>query len=136
MNLPTNLKVYLEDKENNTFTRLDEINSSYTVTLSEKTDGIGRFYLHTNSSVLNTDTVELENISIFTKNATTLRVVGLSQEKANIKLFDLSGKQVLNTSFNANDGVYNVNLPQLATGVYIAQLENENGKINKKIVLE
>ncbi|WP_397445848.1 T9SS type A sorting domain-containing protein [Polaribacter sp. R77954] len=52
-----------------------------------------------------------------------------------IKLFTILGKQVLNKSFSAN-GVYDVQLPELTTGVYIAQLESENGKISKKIVLE
>lgn len=135
MNLPDGLKVFLEDRANNTFTRLDEANSSYAVTLSEKTDGIGRFYLHTKSSALSTDTIELNNVSMYTTNSATLRIVGLSQGKASLKLFNILGKQVLDASFNST-GVYNVNLPTLATGVYIAQLENENGKISKKIVLE
>lgn len=135
MNLPDGLKVFLEDRANNTFTRLDEANSSYAVTLSEKTDGIGRFYLHTKSSALSTDTIELNNVSMYTTNSATLRIIGLSQGKASLKLFNILGKQVLDASFNST-GVYNVNLPTLATGVYIAQLENENGKISKKIVLE
>lgn len=135
VNFPSELKVFLEDRQNNIFTRLDEANSSYAVTLTEKTDGIGRFYLHTNSSALSTDNVQLENISIYKANASTLRIVGLSQGKANVKLFNILGEQVLNRNFTSN-GVYDVNLPQLATGVYIAQLENENGTINKKIVLE
>lgn len=135
VNFPSELKVFLEDRQNNIFTRLDEANSSYAVTLTEKTDGVGRFYLHTNSSALSTDNVQLENISIYKANASTLRIVGLSQGKANVKLFNILGEQVLNRNFTSN-GVYDVNLPQLATGVYIAQLENENGKINKKIVLE
>ena len=135
VNFPSELKVFLEDRQNNTFTRLDEANSNYAVTLTEKTEGISRFYLHTNSSALIIDNIQLENISIYKTNASTLRIVGLSQGKTNLKLFNILGKQVLKTSFKSN-GVSEISLPKLATGVYIAQLENEAGKLNKKIVLE
>ena len=135
MNLPSGLKVFLEDRTNNTFTRLDEANASYKVTLTEKTDAIGRFYLHTKSGALSTTDVTLENLSIYPTNKSTLRIVGLSQGKSTVKLFNTLGKQVLNTSFTSN-GVYDLNLPKLATGLYIVQLENETGALNKKIVLE
>jgi hypothetical protein len=136
LNLPTDLKVFLEDRENNTMTRLDEVNSNYTVTLNNALDGVGRFYLYTkSSSVLSVDSFNLDNISIYTTNKYTIRIVGLSQGKSSIKLFNILGKQVLNSSFVSN-GVYDVNLPKLTTGVYIVQLKNENGTLNKKIILE
>jgi len=135
MNLPAGLKVFLEDRNTNTFTRLDEVNSSYKVTLTEKTDAVGRFYLHTKSSALSTETVALENVSIYNADKYTLRIVGLSQGKSTIKMFNVLGKQVLNATFNSN-GVSEINVSQLSTGVYIVQLENEAGSLNKKIVLE
>jgi hypothetical protein len=135
LNLPTGIKVYLEDRLTNTFTRLDEANATYKVTLNETLDGIGRFYLHAKSSALSTDNIVVENISIYKTNATTLRVVGLQQGHANIKLFNILGKQVFNSSFKTN-GVKDISLPSLATGVYIVQLETEAGNLNKKIVLE
>ena len=135
VNLPSGVKVFLEDRENNSFIRLDETNSDYKVTLTQSLNGIGRFYLHTTRGALSTDDIALENISIYATNKTTLRIVGLSQGKSNLKLFNILGKQVLNTSFNSN-GVFDVNLPKLTTGVYIVQLESKNGSLNKKIVLE
>jgi hypothetical protein len=135
LNLPSGIKVFLEDRETNTFTRLDEVNSSYSITLTETTNGIGRFYLHAKSSVLTTNNIALENVSIYKTNNETLRIIGLSQGKSNVKLFNILGKQMMNTSFNSN-GVKDINLPKLATGVYVVQLENENGKLNKKIILE
>jgi hypothetical protein len=134
-NLPSGINVYLEDRETNTFTQLNETNSEYKLTLSEEVNGIGRFYLHAKSSVLTTYDVALENVSIYKTNNETLRIIGLSQGKSNVKLFNILGKQMMNTSFNSN-GVKDINLPKLATGVYVVQLENENGKLNKKIILE
>lgn len=136
INLPFGIKVYLEDRLTNTFTRLDEANSNYKVTLTESLNGIGRFYLHTKSnSVLSANEFNVDNISIYTTNSNTLRIAGLSQEKTNVKLFTMLGKQVLNTSFSSN-GIKDVYLPNLATGIYVVQLETSTKQLNKKITLE
>jgi hypothetical protein len=136
MNLPEGIKVFLEDRQNNTITRLDEANATYKVTLLEATDGTGRFFLHTKASgVLSTDAIALQNVSFYKTSNETLRVVGLTQGTANMKVFNVLGKQVLNTTFQSK-GANDIALPKLATGMYIVQLQNDNGKINKKIILE
>jgi hypothetical protein len=135
LNLPSGIKVFLEDKLTNTFTRLDEANSDYKVTLSENINGIGRFYLHTKSSALSVDDVTMDGISIYKTNNATLRITGLQQGKANVSIYNMLGKQVLSTSFTSN-GVSDVALPKLATGIYIVQLATETGTVNKKITLE
>jgi uncharacterized protein YegP (UPF0339 family) len=136
LNLPSGVKAILEDRTANTFTQLDEVNSEYKVTLSEALDGIGRFYLHTKGSALNVNsTLDLETVSIYKTNATTLRIAGLQQGSAKIKLYNVLGKQVLNSSFTSK-GVQDISLPKLSTGVYIVQLQTETGKLNKKIILE
>jgi hypothetical protein len=136
MNLPEDLKVFLEDKTTNTITRLDEANATYKVTLSESLDGIGRFYLHTKASgVLGTETVDFENVSVYAINNNTLRVVGIPSGNSSVKLFNILGKQVMQTSFSST-GVQDISLPKLSTGIYLVQLETSSGKLNKKIVLE
>jgi hypothetical protein len=136
LNLPNDLKVFLEDRLTNTFTRLDEANSSYKVTLNDALNGTGRFFLHTKASgVLSTDEVVLQNTSIYAINNNTLRVVGLPSGNANVKMYSILGKQVMSTSFSST-GVKDISLPKLSTGMYIIQLETATGKLNKKIVLE
>jgi hypothetical protein len=136
LNFPEGLKVFLEDRTKNTFTRLDEANANYKVTLFEDLQGTGRFYLHTAQKALSIDrNTTLENISIYKADKSTLRIVGLQQGKASVKLFNVLGKQMMNSSFEP-DGVQNISLPKLATGIYIVQLETVAGKLNKKIVLE
>jgi hypothetical protein len=134
LNLPDGIKVFLEDRSTNTFTRLDEVNREYKVTLTEDANGIGRFYMHTTSSVLNTTEINLKNISIYKTNPSTLKNVGLSQGKSTFKLFDILGRQVVHTTFESH-GVHDMTLPKLPAGIYIVQLENEAGKLKKKIVL-
>ncbi|WP_445747987.1 T9SS type A sorting domain-containing protein [Polaribacter sp.] len=136
MNIPNGINVYLEDKLTNTVTLLSEANATYKVTLNDALDGIGRFYLHTKSSgVLGTETIALNNVSIYSIDASTLRVAGLSEGKASVKIYSILGKQVFENSFNAS-AVKDLQLPKLASGIYVVQLATEKGTLNKKITLE
>ena len=136
LNLPIDIKVFLEDRVKKVFTRLDKANSNYEVTLSEALNGVGRFYLHTSAkSSLSVDIIELQGVSIFKSNASTLKIEGLQQGKASVSLFNIQGKQILSSSFEAN-GVKEISLPKLTAGVYFVQLTTEDGKLNKKIILE
>jgi hypothetical protein len=136
LNIPNGLNVFIEDKDTNTFTRLDDTNAEYTVTLSGDLNGIGRFYLHTNTQqALDVDSFDLNSISIYKTNDETLRVAGLRNGNASLKIFDVLGKQVLQTNFEAN-GINDIALPNFKSGVYIIQLQTNNGNLNKKIIIE
>ena len=136
LNIPNGLHVYLEDRQTGGVTRLDETNTEYKVTLTENLDGIGRFYLHTRTnSTLSTDDVLLNSVRIFSPNPNKLRIAGLQQGNASVRIFNMLGKQVVNSTF-VTSGVSDLDLPNLANGVYIIQLETANGSINKKITLE
>lgn len=135
-NIPSDLNVYLEDRVANTFTRLDELNSNYKVTLDAALDGTGRFFLHTKASkALSIDAEILNSVSIFKTSNNNLRVTGLKDGKASVSLYNLLGKQVLQTSFEASTSK-DIALPNLATGVYLVNLQTAEGKISKKIILE
>jgi hypothetical protein len=135
-NFAADLKIFLEDSVTNTYTRLDEANSTYTITTTEALNGIGRFYLHTSRSSLTIKGIALENISMYKADARTLRIVGLqNNSKTNVTLFDLTGKQVLNTSFKSN-GVKDIAIPKLAAGVYVVKLKTDTRMFSKKIILE
>jgi hypothetical protein len=134
VNLPNGIKVFLEDRANNTFTELSN-NGNYKVSTTEALDGVGRFYLHTKSSVLSIDDNLLSTVSIYKTSNSNLRLLGLSQGEATIKLFNILGAEVMQSSFTAKN-VQDVSLPKLSTGIYIVQIENGTNKINKKIILE
>ncbi|PQJ82137.1 BspA family leucine-rich repeat surface protein [Polaribacter glomeratus] len=136
LNLPNGIKLFLEDKEMNTFTRLDQVGTNYSFTPKITLNGTGRFYLHTSNGALSVnETSVLKNITVYNLNPDTLRITGLPIGKSSIKLFNLLGKHVLNTSFMSN-GSYNATLPKRTAGVYIIQIENEASKLIKKIILE
>ena len=136
LNLPTGLKVYLEDRQNGTFTRLDEPNSEYRITLKKAANGIGRFYLHTKtSSVLKTDSELLNSVKIYKTNDNSLQILGLNEGNTVVSLFNMLGKKVLQTSFEASTS-NTISLPSLSTGVYMVKLQTLKGKTTKKIIID
>ena len=135
LNLPSAINVFLEDRFTNTFTRLDETNSEYKVTLTETLNGVGRFYIHTTESVLSAEGVILNSVRIFKTDASTLKIKGLPKGKTSFYLYNMLGKEMITTIFTSN-GNKEISLSKLASGIYVAKMQTEKGAISKKIILE
>ena len=135
LNVPADIKVFLEDRFTNTYTRLDETNSEYKVTLTESLNGVGRFYLHTTQSALSTDAVVLNSVQIYKTGVSTLKITGLPQGKTSFYLYNILGKEMMKTLFTSN-GNKEISLSKLASGIYVAKMQTEKGAISKKIILE
>ena len=134
-NFPEGMNIYLEDKQDNSFTLL-EADANFNTTLENDLSGIGRFFLHTTSSTLSAnDLATSNNLSIYSFNRETLRVVGVQNGTANLQIFNLLGKEVLRSSFQGS-GVNDISLPKLALGVYIVKVNMQTGQLNKKIIIE
>jgi hypothetical protein len=135
LNLPTDINVFLEDRLTNIFTRLDETNSEYKVTLTETLNGVGRFYIHTAESVLSAEDVLLNSVGIFKTDASTLKITGLPQGKTSFYLYNILGKEMMTTLFTSS-GNKEISLSKLASGIYLAKMQTKKGAISKKIILE
>ena len=134
-NFPSGINIYLEDKQDNSFTLL-EADSNFSFTPENSLSGIGRFYLHTTSSVLSADDFDTNNnISIYTSSNDNLRIAGVQNGTANLQMFNILGKKVLKTSFEGN-GVNDINLNNIPVGIYIVKLTTENGVLNRKIIIQ
>jgi len=135
VNFPAGMNLYLEDKEEESFTMLDT-NSTYTTTLANDENGIGRFYLYTNTSSLSTVPLSInQHQSIYISSRKNLRVVGVQNGTATIQMYTILGKEMLSTTFEGQ-GVNDINLPILSSGVYIVQLITKTGMTHKKINIE
>jgi hypothetical protein len=133
-NFPSGINIYLEDKQDNTFTLLDA-DANFSTTLENSLSGIGRFYLHTTSEALSADQLTLNNnISIYKSSNDKLRIVGVLNGTTNLQMFDVLGKVLLKTSFEGN-GVNDIKLNYIPVGIYIVKLITVNGVINKKILI-
>ena len=133
-NLTDSYQTYLEDKVNDTFTLLDTY-SKYTTTLTSDLKGTGRYYLHTTSTVLDIDDVAFNKVSIYSVENNTIQISGLDSVKTSLFLYDITGKQVFKTSFigNTKNTIKHANLRK---GIYIIQLQNSTGTINRKLILK
>lgn len=135
LNIPSGLNVFLEDRDLGVFTQLDVANSEYVITPNSDLNGIGRFYIHTNTqSALSSNSFELQDISMYKTNESTLRIVGLTDGNATVRIFDILGKEVLKTSFESNS-INDVTLPAFRSGIYIVKLSTDKGTLTKKILL-
>ena len=133
-NLPTGIHVYLEDKDDNSFTLLDD-SSNFQTTFTNTSNGVGRFFIHTKTQPLSTDQAELNNVSIYLSDDNSLRIVGVQQGDTQVHIYSILGKQVVSTSFEGA-GVNDILLPNLSMGIYMVQLKTKNGKLNKKIIIQ
>ena len=134
-NIPTGINVYLEDKENNSFSLLDA-QSNFMTTLDSDLNGIGRFYLHTTSELLSSDDVlNNNNISMYIPSRQNLRVVGVQNGTANIHIYNILGKEVFNGNFEGA-GMNDIQLPNIKDGIYIINLTTDKGTINKKVIIQ
>jgi len=134
-NFPEGMNIYLEDTQDNSFTLL-ESDVNFNTTLENDLSGIGRFYLHTTSSTMSSnDLATNNNLSIYSYNRETLRVVGIQKGVANISIYNLLGQEVLSSSFQGN-GVNDISLPSIINGIYIVKITSENRTTNRKIILE
>ncbi|WP_299668054.1 T9SS type A sorting domain-containing protein [uncultured Polaribacter sp.] len=134
-NIPSGLHVYLEDKANKAFTKLNEISDTYKVVLTSDLNGVGNFFIHTRSSVLSLENESSNSNTIFNNDKNELIITGVVDQKIKIELFTILGKKVFSTVFSS-DGNSKIQLPKLSTGVYFSKLKSGTIEINKKIILK
>ncbi len=134
-NLPAGMMVFLEDRQVDVFTRLDEAGSNYMTTLASAEAGIGRFYVHTSvENRLGVATVDFTNVNIYATDSNTLRITGLTATTANIQIFDVLGRQLLNQRFEAVR-VNDIAVPNLVkANVYLVKVSSATGSITKKVL--
>ncbi len=139
-NLPSDLMVFLEDKEKKTITRLDENNSNYKITLDADSNDIGRFYLRTSTKdlrkTLDAGSFNLNQVSMYLSSDCNLRITGLQSDSAILTIFNVLGNVVFHQSLKSSSRVDVTLSNSIKQGIYIVKLETDKGNINKKIFLK
>ncbi|WP_438988719.1 T9SS type A sorting domain-containing protein [Polaribacter sp.] len=133
-NLPSNLKVFLEDREANSTIELND-NSSYTTLLSSEVKGSGRFYLHTKSSVLSVGQDNFNTVQLYSLNHNRVKISGINENDVVVKVFNILGAEVYANKLNILNHKI-LELPNTSQGVFIVKLETSKGNITKKIILK
>jgi len=134
-NFPSDINIYLEDKQDNSFTLL-EADSNFSFTPENNLDGIGRLYLHTTSGALSSDDFAINNnISMYTSSNDNIRIVGIQNGNATVQLYTILGKEILKSSFTGS-GINDIKVNDIPRGIYIVKLTTENGTLNRKIIIQ
>lgn len=125
LNIPDSINVYLEDTQENIFTKLNNAEDAYQMTFTEAQEGIGRFYIRTTTSTLSTeDNSQLKGIQLFTTDQKLLKITGVQNEQMTIKIYDIQGREILTKAIQGT-GNDQVDIASLSTGIYIVRLETE-----------
>ncbi len=121
-NIPSSVEVVLEDRTKGTLTKLDNGNK-YKVMLTNASDNIGRFYLHTTQATLSIlDNKAISEVSVYKTDNSRLRITGLpTTGNATVRIYNILGKETINNSFSSTD-VKDISLPNLSSGIYIVWL--------------
>ncbi|MEC8724268.1 MAG: T9SS type A sorting domain-containing protein, partial [Bacteroidota bacterium] len=127
--------IYLEDREEQTFTDLK--NGDFSITPTANLSGTGRFYLVFGTNSLGSDDFDMSHISAYKPfNADHLVIEGLFNiETASVSMYNIIGQEVLNIKLNANQAIERVSTIGLNAGVYIVNIQADNNTITKKIII-
>ncbi|MBT8260633.1 MAG: T9SS type A sorting domain-containing protein, partial [Bacteroidia bacterium] len=132
--LPSEIIVYLEDNETNTWTLLND--SDYIFTPSVELTGVGRFFLHFTSSTLSNQDFESSSLLVYAnQNDKTVVVKGNLLENTELSIYDIHGSVILQHELNANTNSNTVSVNHLNTGIYIVTLKNETQNKIKKVII-
>ncbi|MDC3133118.1 T9SS type A sorting domain-containing protein [Flavobacteriaceae bacterium] len=137
MNMPEGITIYLEDREQESFTSLEN-SANFTTTLSEDSKGVGRFYLHTKTKLFadEQEIISTYDLTLYDPSSQSLSILGINQGKiAKARIYDILGNEVVNTEFYGN-GTNDIVLPNLAIGVYIVHLTTDTETLIEKIIIK
>ncbi|APY08228.1 hypothetical protein BWZ20_07895 [Winogradskyella sp. J14-2] len=131
-NMPTDVMIYLEDVEENTFTLLNDLD--YVITTQTEINGIGRFYLRVGNNVLSTQEVVSNAVRLFASN-NIITVAGNIAEGSKLSVYDIQARKISVFDLETSLSEQRIQLENKAPGVYVAVFENENQKVTKKVII-
>jgi PKD repeat protein len=118
---------------------LFNISGDYTVSLTAVSDQ-GCEDLETRSFGIITATEDSHDVSIsFSPNPVRTKSVTISRpvanESAEIKIFNIQGKELFSTSLLANEAQANLDVSNLSNGIYVALMRSNGKTVSTKILI-
>ncbi|MGF1555655.1 T9SS type A sorting domain-containing protein [Paucihalobacter sp.] len=130
--LPSEVLVYLEDRQTNTFTLLNDNNYSFTAETA--ISGTGRFFLRIGNQTLSDIKQENSKVSLYA-NQQTIFIKGLLLADSTVEVYDIQGRLVLNQKLKEGSDDNSIAATSLNTGIYIIHLKNEIQMQTKKVII-
>lgn len=132
--LPFNYRVILEDRQTGIFTDLENHEESYTATLDNITNEVQRFYLHTQSVLLNIDDPELtDQFQIIPQKQLEQILIHGVERACLLSIYDLSGRLINKFELEAK-AENSIPFPGVKPGIYVIQISTNKLTTSKKII--
>lgn len=140
INQPNELYVYLEDRDQNQFVLFDQNQTEYQVILDDDYEGVGRFYLHTVSQEVlsNSEISFTTKFSVFLDADRNLHFLGIEKsEIQEVSIYNILGQEQYLVDHNSIQENWSINIPErVSSGIYIVKLTTQNNQIlTNKIII-
>lgn len=119
---------------------LENMDPYYVYNVAQAATGAMLHFAKASTSALDTEAFDQnQGISFFpnpTKDVLNINFGNAAQTESTFSLIDINGKTVLQQKFTAANQVEAINIKSIATGMYLAVIENTTTRSTKKIVIE
>ena len=134
--LPSNINVYLEDKQTNTFNLLNDAPFNFTTTTAMK--GTGRFYIHYSAKTLSVKDMGLtDNLRVYTTfSPKALLIKGQLTRATTANLYDIQGRLVLSKLLSADSTENSMDITTVSAGVYVVKINTDNQVKTQKVIIK
>ena len=134
---PADLKIYLEDAQEGTFTLIN--NEDFVLTPSSDLSGVGRFFIHTTENALSNEEVNTSLLNAYKKvDANYITIEGLATQATSteVSLFNILGTKVMDTTLDNTTNTQMISTNGLSTGIYVIKLVSGQDQLTKKLIIK
>ena len=134
---PADLKIYLEDAQEGTFTLIN--NEDFVLTPSSDLSGVGRFFIHTTESTLSGEEVNTSLLNAYKgvdNNYITIEGLATQASSTEVSLYNILGTKVMDTSLDNTTNTQMVSTNGLSTGIYVLKLVSGENQLTKKLIIK
>ena len=132
-NISDNIEILLEDQLNNSYTRLNS--SDFTFTATSTLSNPGRFFLRFSNNSLSINEKDLSTLQIYANSQKEIVISGILNSGLQLEVYDIQGRLVLKNQLNSQEIQHKINAQHLANGVYIVRIADGNLQKSQKLVL-
>ncbi|WP_439153292.1 T9SS type A sorting domain-containing protein [Winogradskyella sp.] len=134
--LPEDTVVYLEDRTENVWTILTDVD--YTFTASNNMTDTGRFYIHfqDNSETLSNTDFDLNTLKITSITGTkTIVINGQLHTNTVLEIYDINGRKVMTQTLDSYKTQNRIDASHLATAAYVVRVNNKTQQVSRQVIL-
>ena len=134
---PADLKIYLEDTQEGTYTLIN--NEDFVLTPTSDLEGVGRFFIHLTADTLSDGDVNTSLLNAYKKvDSNYITIEGLSTQSTNteVSLFNILGTKVMDATLDNTSNTQMISTNGLSTGIYVIKLESGQNQLTKKLIIK